>query len=482
VVPEFFQRKRLEAELREANERLEQRVRQRTKELELATEQLRHQALHDALTGLPNRVLLLDRLEQSILNMQRKNEPFSLLLLDLDGFKEVNDTYGHHIGDLLLARIGIRLRAQLRDSDTIARLGGDEFAVLIGGVSSINDAERVAASLLLALDQAILVENEPLAVGASIGIVHCPAHGADPATLMRRADVAMYAAKSERAGIRSYEPAMDQHSPARMQLIADLRAGIDDRHLVLHYQPEIAILDGAVVRAEALLRWRRDDGVLLSPREFLPLVESSELIDRITRFVIEMALRDCSAWRKAGFTLGVAVNLAPRNLRDPELPIAVARALTKHGLPARTLTLEVTESGAFGEAPLAAEVCRALRETGVGLSVDDFGTGYSSLMHLKHLPFTELKVDRVFTAGMMSNEHDSAIVRSIIDLGHELGRTIVAEGVESQEVLDRLRARGCDLAQGYHISRPLAEPAFREWLRAYPSHQKLDEDEPHRPR
>jgi EAL domain-containing protein (putative c-di-GMP-specific phosphodiesterase class I) len=275
---------------------------------------------------------------------------------------------------------------------------------------------------------------------------------------------------------------MDQHSPARMQLIADLRAGIDDRHLVLHYQPEIAILDGAVVRAEALLRWRRDDGVLLSPGEFLPLVESSELIDRITRFVIEMALRDCSAWREAGFTLGVAVNLAPRNLRDPELPIAVAKALTKHGLPARTLTLEVTESGAFGEAPLAAEVCRALRETGVGLSVDDFGTGYSSLMHLKHLPFTELKVDRVFTAGMMSNEHDSAIVRSIIDLGHELGRTIVAEGVESQEVLDRLRARGCDLAQGFHISRPLAEPAFREWLRAYPSHQKLDGDEPHRPR
>ena len=467
VVPEFFQRKRLEAELREANERLEQRVLQRTRELELATEQLRHQALHDSLTGLPNRVLLLDRLEQAILNMQRKHEPFALLLLDLDGFKDVNDTYGHHVGDLLLAKVGIRLLAQLRDSDTIARLGGDEFAVLINNVGSIGDAERVAANLLLGLDQAIIVDGEPLAVGASIGVVHCPAHGADPATLLRRADVAMYAAKAEHAGMRSYDPGMDQHSPARMQLIAELRAGIDHRHLVLHYQPEVAIKDGSVVRVEALLRWRRDDGVLLPPCEFLPLIESSELMDRITRLVIDAALRDCSSWRGAGLTPGVSVNLAPRNLRDPGLPAAVAQALIRYGLPAEALMLEVTESGVFGDAALASEVCGALRETGVGLSVDDFGTGYSSLMHLKHLPFTELKVDRAFTAGMISNEHDAAIVRSVIDLGHELGRTIVAEGVESQEVLDRLREKGCDLVQGFHISRPLPEPELREWLRAY---------------
>ena len=467
VAPEFFQRKRLEAELREANERLEQRVLQRTRELELATEQLRHQALHDSLTGLPNRVLLLDRLEQAILNMQRKHEPFALLLLDLDGFKDVNDTYGHHVGDLLLAKVGIRLLAQLRDSDTIARLGGDEFAVLINNVGSIGDAERVAANLLLGLDQAIIVDGEPLAVGASIGVVHCPAHGADPATLLRRADVAMYAAKAEHAGMRSYDPGMDQHSPARMQLIAELRAGIDHRHLVLHYQPEVAIKDGSVVRVEALLRWRRDDGVLLPPCEFLPLIESSELMDRITRLVIDAALRDCSSWRGAGLTPGVSVNLAPRNLRDPGLPAAVAQALIRYGLPAEALMLEVTESGVFGDAALASEVCGALRETGVGLSVDDFGTGYSSLMHLKHLPFTELKVDRAFTAGMISNEHDAAIVRSVIDLGHELGRTIVAEGVESQEVLDRLREKGCDLVQGFHISRPLPEPELREWLRAY---------------
>jgi diguanylate cyclase (GGDEF)-like protein len=466
VVPEFFQRKRLEAELREANDRLEQRVRQRTEELELATEQLRHQALHDVLTGLPNRVLLLDRLEQSIINMQRRHERFSLLLLDLDGFKEVNDTYGHHIGDLLLAKVGMRLKAQLRDSDTIARLGGDEFAVLLGGVGIASDAERVANNLLLALEQPVVVEGEPLSVGGSIGIVHCPLHGADPATLLRRADVAMYAAKSGRVGVRHYAPEMDQHSPARMQLLAELRAGMDDRHLVLHYQPEVAAADGRVVRVEALLRWRRDDGMLLQPGEFLPLIESTELMDRVTRWVVDAAVRDCCAWRDAGHPIGVSVNLAPRNLRDPELPKAVARTLTAHGLPADALTLEITESGVLGDATLAAEVCRALRETGVGLSVDDFGTGYSSLMHLKHLPFTELKVDRAFISGMESNAHDAAIVRSIIDLGHELGRTIVAEGVEDAATLERLRTQGCDVVQGFHISKPLAGPYLRDWLAA----------------
>jgi len=399
--------------------------------------------------------------------MQRKQERFSLLLLDLDGFKEVNDTFGHHIGDLLLAKIGIRLRAQLRDSDTIARLGGDEFAVLIRGISNPSDAERVAANLLLCLDQAIMVEGEPLAVGVSIGIVQCPADGADPATLLRRGDVAMYAAKSEHSGIRSYHQGMDQHSPARMQLIAEIRSGIDERRLVLHYQPEISLKDGSVVRVEALLRWRRDDGELLAPGEFLPLIESSELMDRITRFVIDAAVRDCSAWRADGLRPGVAVNLASRNLRDPRLAEDVIQALGRHGLDASALMLEVTESGVLGEAAVAAGVCGALRAIGVGLSVDDFGTGYSSLMHLKHLPFTELKIDRAFTAGLMSNKHDAAIVRSIIDLGHELGRAIVAEGVENQEVLDRLRAQGCDLAQGFHISKPLAEPELRAWLRAH---------------
>jgi len=467
-IPEFFQRKRLEDELRAANERLEERVRLRTEELELATEQLRHQALHDVLTGLPNRVLLLDRMEQAILQMQRNRAPFALLLLDLDGFKEVNDTFGHDIGDLLLAKIGVRLRAQLRDSDTIARLGGDEFAVLLAGVHEVGAATKVAATLLESLHQPIVVEGEPLAVGGSIGIVHCPAHGADPASLLRRADVAMYAAKHGGVGVRVYSPDLDQNSPARMQRLAELRAGLDDRHLVLHYQPEVDLNSGRALRVEALVRWRGDDGALLPPSEFLPLIESSELMDRLARWVIGAALRDCRGWRDAGHEVGVSVNLASRNLRDPELPRAVARALTEHGLAAETLTLEITESGVLGDVTLAAEVCRALRATGIGLAVDDFGTGYSSLMHLKHLPFTEIKVDRSFTAGIIGNDHDAAIVRSIIDLGHELGRTIVAEGVESQAVMDELWARGCDLAQGFHISRPLAEPVLREWLSARP--------------
>ncbi|HEU5398172.1 MAG TPA: EAL domain-containing protein [Gammaproteobacteria bacterium] len=591
VVPEFFQRKRLEEELRDANEQLEQRVRRRTQELERANEQLRllgsavenaaegimimeqapggtplrilsvnrgfsyitglpaaevmgrppdvirlasggremfaaladsiargqhfesevealrpdgkpyalelhvmpvsaaagkpghwicilrdvserkahldalqHQALHDTLTGLPNRVLLHDRVEQAILGVRRNGQTFSLLFLDLDGFKEINDTFGHHTGDQLLAEVGTRLRSRLRATDTIARLGGDEFAVVLGGSDGKPDAEHLAAKLLQALEQPFQIEGHVLTVGASIGIVHSPEHGADPTTLMRRADVAMYVAKSARAGIMTYSPEQDVHSPARLQLITELRGSIDDRHLVLHYQPEVEIATGRVARVEALLRWNRADGTRLLPGEFLPLVEASEVNDRIARWVLNQVLRDFAGLQQGGHRLGVAMNLSPYNLRDPRLPEFIAASLKEHDVPPEQLTLEITESGILGSALLAAGVFQKLRDIGVGLSVDDFGTGYSSLMHLRHLPFTELKVDRSFTHEMLANAHDAAIVRSTIDLGHELGRRIVAEGVETREVLERLRLYRCDYAQGYFISPPLEKAALAEWL------------------
>ncbi|HEV2110714.1 MAG TPA: EAL domain-containing protein, partial [Gammaproteobacteria bacterium] len=427
-------------------------------------EALQHQALHDALTGLPNRMLLHDRIEQGILNMRRHDSSFALLFLDLDGFKEINDTFGHHIGDLLLGKVGTRLRAQLRSTDTIARLGGDEFAVLLGELDDAGAAERLGGELLKALQQPFVVEDHKLVVGASIGIVHCPEHGTDPTTLMRRADVAMYAAKSARAGVMAYDSEQDLHSPERIRLIGELRDSIDDRHLVLHYQPQIEVVSGRVVRMEALLRWKRTDGNLLLPGEFLPLVEANELDDRIARWVIETAIRDCHECRGADLGIGVSVNLSPYNLRDPKMPDVIAELLQRYGYPASYLTIEITESGILGAAALAAGVFQRLRDIGVGLSIDDFGTGYSSLMHLKHLPFTELKVDRSFTHEMLVNPHDAAIVRSTIDLGHELGRTIVAEGVETREVLERLRLYHCDYAQGYFISPPLEKAALREWL------------------
>lgn len=425
---------------------------------------LQHQALHDVLTGLPNRMLLHDRIEQGILGVRRHGTSFALLFLDLDGFKEINDTFGHYTGDILLANVGARLRTYLRPADTIARLGGDEFAVVVADLAASADASRLGTQLLGALKQPFVIEGHELLVSASIGIVHCPQHGNDPTTLMRRADVAMYAAKAAHTGTMTYDPQLDVHSPARLQLVTELRSSIDDQHLTLHYQPEIDIATGKAIRVEALLRWNRPDGSRLLPDEFLPLVESSETNDRILRWVLGRAIRDCREWQDAGLSAGVSVNLSPHNLRDRQLADVVVNTLREHGLAAQHLTIEITESGILGDAALATGTCQRLRDVGVGLSIDDFGTGYSSLVHLKHLPFTELKIDRSFTNDMLTNEHDAAIVRSIIELGHQLGRAIVAEGVESKEVLERLRRYGCDLAQGYFISRPLEKKALRQWL------------------
>jgi diguanylate cyclase (GGDEF)-like protein/PAS domain S-box-containing protein len=425
---------------------------------------LKHQALHDALTGLPNRVLLHDRIERSILGMRRSGTPFALLFLDLDGFKEINDTFGHHIGDLLLTTVGARLCTHLHANDTVARLGGDEFAIVLDDLAEASFAAQIGVRLLGALKQPFDVEAHKLVIGASIGIVLCPEHGTDPTTLMRRADVAMYAAKTAGAGTMIYDAELDAHSPARMMLLGELRTSIDDAHLVLHYQPETELASGRVARVEALLRWAHPERGLLLPDEFLPLVAQNELIDRIARWVLQTAIRDCREWADAGLDLGVSVNLSPHNLRDHRLPEFIAQTLADAELAPSRLTIEITESGILEQTTLAAGLFERLREIGIGLSIDDFGTGYSSLMHLKHLPFTELKVDRTFTKEMLVNKHDAAIVRSTIDLGHELGRTIVAEGVESREVLEHLRNIRCDFVQGYFISPPLDRAALREWL------------------
>jgi diguanylate cyclase (GGDEF)-like protein len=387
-----------------------------------------------------------------------------LLFLDLDGFKEINDAFGHYTGDILLAQVGERLRAHLGANDTIARLGGDEFAIVLSALGEADDSTQLSNGLLAALEQPFVIEGHELVVGASIGVVHCPTHGADPTTLMRRADVAMYAAKAAHAGTMVYDPRQDVHSPARMQLVNELRSSIDDDHLTLHYQPEIDIASGRAVRVEALLRWNRADGTQLLPDEFLPLVAASETVDRISRWVLDKALRDCREWRDLGLDVGVSVNLSAYNLRDKLLPEFIKSSLRLRDVAPNQLTIEITESGILSDAVMATGTFQALREIGVGLSIDDFGTGYSSLVHLKHLPFTELKIDRTFTDEMLTNEEDAAIVRSTIDLGHELGRTIVAEGVESLEVLDQLRRYGCDCAQGYFISRPLDKSALRAWL------------------
>jgi diguanylate cyclase (GGDEF)-like protein/PAS domain S-box-containing protein len=425
---------------------------------------LRRQAVHDALTDLPNRILLYDRLEHEIKQTARSRRSLGLLFIDLNGFKEINDTFGHHCGDLLLRQVGPRLLGRLRATDTVARTGGDEFAVLLPGVASVEATTQVARSLLDAIVEPFAVERQQLTLGASVGIVLCPEHGADATTLMRRADVAMYVAKSRGRGYEVYSADADTHSPARLALLGELRRDACQEQFLLHFQPQVELASGRVRRAEALVRWQHPDKGLLLPADFVPLAEAGNLVQVVTAWVIAAAVRHCRRWEERGLDVGISVNLSPRSLRDAGLPAAIAGLLGAEGVAPERLTLEITESSLLADPEHAISVLRQVVELGVGLSIDDFGTGFSSLAHLKQLPVTEIKIDRSFVRDMTRNERDAAIVRSMIELAHDLGRRVVAEGIEDAETWQRLAALGCDLGQGYLISPPLAERELVDWV------------------
>jgi len=481
-VPEFFQRLRMEEELRQANELLELRVRERTTELlqtnerleheiaerRLAEEQLRRQALHDALTGLPNRLLLYDRLEQGTFQCSRSAKPLGLLFMDLNGFKEVNDTFGHHSGDELLRQVGGRLQSRLRTTDTVARLGGDEFAILLPEIESLGSATRIAESFLDALAEPFVVDGQPLTVTASIGIVLCPDHGADPLTLMRHADVAMYVAKQTSRSHAVYAPEIDAHSPARLILQADLRSERYRDQFRLHFQPEVELVGGRVRRAEALVRWQHPQLGLLLPHEFIPLAEAGNLVHRVTEWALETAIQSCRRWRDAGLEVGVSVNLSARDLRDAGLARSIATALDAAGLEPRWLTLEIAEGSLLADPEHAIALLRPALDAGVGLSIDNFGSGYSSLAQMKLLPAAEIKIDRTFVHEMARNEQDALIVRSLIELGHSFGRQVVGEGIEDLETFELLAGMGCDLGQGFLITPALAEAEAVGWMLGAP--------------
>jgi diguanylate cyclase (GGDEF)-like protein/PAS domain S-box-containing protein len=427
---------------------------------------LRRQALHDALTDLPNRILLYDRLEHEILKTRRSSAKLALLFMDLNGFKEINDTFGHHCGDLLLRQIGPRLQPHLRSTDTVARLGGDEFAILLPDLDGEQDAARVAKSLLGALEAPFVVEGQQLAVGASIGIVLSPLHGEDASTLMRRADVAMYVAKYGSRGFEVYSAETDAHSPKRLALVGELRSDVFRDQFLLHFQPEVELGSGRTRKLEALVRWQHPEQGLLLPMDIIPLAETGNLIWQVTEWVLAAAVRQCRRWQDAGLELGVSVNLSPRILREATLPSHIATLLDSNGLDPGRLTLEITEGSLLADPENAIAILAGLLELGIEISIDDFGTGYSSLSHLKKLPVSEIKIDRSFITDLTRNEHDEAIVRSIVELGHNLGCRIVAEGIEERETWLRLAAMGCDFGQGYWISRPLAERPLIDWLRS----------------
>jgi diguanylate cyclase (GGDEF)-like protein len=412
----------------------------------------RRQAVTDELTGLPNRRLFYERLTAAVGSGE---QALAVAMVDLDRFKELNDTLGHHAGDLLLAQLGPRLREVVGDAGFVARLGGDEFALLLPGAGLVR-ASEIGRRVGAALQQPFEIDGLEVVMDASVGAALAPQHGSEAEALLQRADVAMYEAKQARTGFQVYEAARDRHSRERLALMAELRRALERDELVVHYQPKVDLVAGRVAGVEALVRWQHPVHGLRGPGAFLPHAEHTALMRPLTLHVLSTALSDLARWRADGLDLTVAVNLAVQNLLDLRTPAHVGELLAAHGLAPSVLTLEVTESLLLHDPQRAGEVLRDLREMGVSLALDDFGTGYSSLEHLKRLPVDELKIDKSFVMTMDHDPADRAIVASTAALGRALGLRVVAEGVETASAAEVLTAIGCDMAQGFHYSPPVA--------------------------
>ena len=423
-------------------------------------------AYRDTLTGLPNRALFADLLDKAIGDAAAAATPVAVLLMDLDHFKYVNDTLGHPIGDLLLREAAVRLQTVgTGEGDVVARLGGDEFALLLPG-GGVAEAQRLAGAMLQALELPMTLQSHVVDVRASIGIAVFPGHGGEGATLLRRADIAMYAAKRKNCGVAVWDHAADQHSSERLSLLSDLRKAVDNDELTLAYQPKVALRGvGGEHYAEALVRWRHPTRGLVPPMEFIPFAEQTGYIRAITQWVLAHAIAQCAEWRFNGLLMNVSINLSTRDLVDATLPDRFTALLKRHRCAAQWITLEITESAVLDDPAHAIENLEQLHALGCRLAIDDYGTGYSSLAYLRRLPVHELKIDKSFVIGMAADASDALIVRSTIDLAHNLGLSVVAEGVENDPTLDRLRAMGCDMVQGYLLSRPMGVVETAAWMR-----------------
>ncbi len=425
--------------------------------------ELEHQAMHDALTGLPNRVLLADRLERAVTKAGRNGKPVALLLLDLDRFKAINDTLGHQMGDRLLCQVAERLTGPLRASDTIARLGGDEFAVVLSDVTDLEAVRAAASRVVESLCEPFPIDDLSLEIGASIGIAVYPQHAAEPARLLQCADVAMYLAKREGGGVAVYDSRRDHNSVRHLTITGELRKAIEAEQLCFHYQPKIDLASGRVIGVEALIRWMHPELGFVPPDEFILHAEQTGLIEPITFWGFEQACSQYDRWRDGGLDFGIAVNLSVRCLHDESIPGRLIAILERWSVPPEKITVEITETAIMSDPERVAANVGRLHDYGMRLSVDDFGTGHSSLAYLRRLPLNELKIDRSFVMQMTENDDDAVIVRSTVDLAHSLGLKVVAEGVESERHLKILRALDCDTAQGYFIGRPMTEEALRSW-------------------
>jgi len=424
-------------------------------------------ALHDSLTGLPNRLLLTDRLERAIAASGRARGHVALIILDVDRFKEVNDTLGHDRGDMLLGEVATRLTHTLRDEDSIARLGGDEFAILAPSVRSVSDAEFLARRISVVFDEPFVIDDLVLHVECSMGVAVLPEHADDATSLMQRADIAMYAAKRAHLSVVVYDPESDGNSADRLIMLGDLRTALGTGQLSLHYQPKIDLVNDEVVGTEALLRWTHPTRGNIPPNEFIPLAERTGLIHGLTRYVLELVVTQMDRWDEAGAEfahLPVAVNLSSRNLVEPSFADFVEDLLASHDMDPTRLELEVTESALIEDPVRSNAMLNRLAALGVTIAVDDFGTGYTSMAQLEQMPLKTLKIDRSFVARMVSDSSGHTLVRAIVELAHEFGLEVVAEGVEDEDAIHLLQQMGCDIGQGFHWSRPVPGSALPDVL------------------
>jgi diguanylate cyclase (GGDEF)-like protein/PAS domain S-box-containing protein len=434
-------------------------------EIRLQQARLEHQALHDALTGLPNRVLLGNRVDHALQASMRNGTLVGLFLLDLDRFKEVNDTLGHHVGDALLIELSERLQQVMRSSDTVARLGGDEFAVLLPHVESVEQALDLAKRILAVFQQQfVLKDGIALDVGCSIGVSISPIHADEHGKLMQCADVAMYRAKAGTQKIVVYDQSKDTNSVRQLTLSSELRQAIRDSTLAMEYQPQLCIRSQLIKSVEGLARWRHPTLGYVPPDEFVAHAEQGGLITELTRWTFETALAQLADWKSTGIDLSLSINLSAKVLVDPNLPDILSALLRNSRVVPEKLVLEITESALMNDPDVALQIVKALADLGVRLSIDDFGTGFSSLAYLQKLPLDEIKIDKSFVFGMLESHNDGVIVRSTIDLAHNLGLTVVAEGVENVDHIDALARLDCDLAQGFCISPALNIDLLGQWL------------------
>ncbi|MEX2648760.1 MAG: bifunctional diguanylate cyclase/phosphodiesterase [Alphaproteobacteria bacterium] len=436
--------------------------------LEVAREEVNRTALLDPLTECPNRTLFYDRLQQTLLGAKRSNSSFPLMVVDLDRFKEINETLGYAFGDDVLREVARRLRGLLRESDTVARLGSDDFGVLLSSTASVEAAANVAERVIDTVSAKASIRGQSLDLPISIGIAIYPTHGEDAEALLRHADMALTEARRARVPYSVFATSGADASAGTLRLATEIRSAIERDELVLHYQPKVSMATGRTIGVEALVRWQHPELGLIMPGDFMPLIERTALITPMSLKILTQALKQSRAWSEIGLDVPVAVNLSPRSLHQTDLPDRVAEILETVGVQPGRLSVEITETAIMVDEASAETVVRRLADLGVHIAIDDFGTGYSSLTRLRRLPVSELKIDRSFVRNMAQNNEDSVIVRALVDLGHRLGQRIVAEGVEDEATWQNLKSWGCDAAQGYHLCRPAPPQKLTTWLEQSP--------------